>query len=31
MPGVDKKANSAYGRGTTDEDKKAGNTSLGVP
>ncbi len=28
QPGVDKKANSAYGRGTTDADKKAGNTSL---
>jgi len=27
-PGVDKKTNSAYGRGTTDEDKKTGNTSL---
>jgi len=26
--GVDKKGNSAYGRGTTAEDKKAGNTSL---
>jgi hypothetical protein len=28
LPGVDKKGNSAYGRGTTAEDKKAGNTSL---
>ncbi len=28
QPKVDKTANSAYGRGTTAEDKKAGNTSL---
>ena len=28
QPGVEKKTNSAYGRGTTPEDKKAGNTSL---
>lgn len=28
QPKVDKNANSAYGRGTTAEDKKAGNTSL---